>query len=63
MADQSTPEPVMIAEGVRTILAAVVAAGWIVIPDVTINAIVSVVALAISVIGSWMARKRVTPTQ
>ena len=54
-------EPVAVAEAVRGVLVAVVAAGWLVIPDTTINLIVSAAGLALSVLGSVLARRKVTP--
>ena len=54
-------EPVAVAEVVRALLVAVVAAGWLVIPDTTINVIVSAAGLALSVLGTVLARRKVTP--
>lgn len=54
-------EPLAVAEAVRGVLVTVVAAGWLVIPDTTINIIVSVVGLAGSVVSTILARRRVTP--
>lgn len=54
-------EPVAVAEGVRALLVAAVAAGWVVIPDATINLIVSAAALLGSVATTWWARRRVVP--
>jgi hypothetical protein len=62
MVDRDNPiGPVAVAEAVRVALAAVVTAGWLVIPSATINAIVSTVAFVVSILGSVMARRRVTP--
>jgi hypothetical protein len=54
-------EPVAIAEGVRALLVAIVATGWVVIPDTTINIIVSAVGVAISVASTILARRKVVP--
>ncbi|WP_432845963.1 hypothetical protein ACQPXB_35820 [Amycolatopsis sp. CA-161197] len=54
-------EPVAIAEGVRALLVAIVATGWVVIPDTTINIVVSVVGFAISVVSTILARRKVVP--
>jgi predicted cation transporter len=55
-------EPVVTAEVVRGVLVAVVAAGWLVIPDATINLIVSGVMLVGSIVTTWWARRKVVPT-
>lgn len=55
-------EPVAIAEGVRALLVAIVAAGWFVIPDATINIVVSAVGFGLSVLMTILARRKVTPT-
>lgn len=60
-ATTGTTEPVAIAEGVRALLVAIVATGWVVIPDTTINIIVSVVGFAISVVSTILARRKVVP--
>lgn len=54
-------EPVVTAEVVRGGLVAVVAAGWIAIPDATINVIVSAVMFVLSVVATFVARRKVTP--
>ncbi|MBN9739519.1 hypothetical protein DMP23_00305 [Amycolatopsis sp. A1MSW2902] len=54
-------EPVSIAEAVRLVLVAVVAIGWWVIPDQTINVIVSAVGAILSVVSSVLVRRRVVP--
>ncbi|WP_409186504.1 hypothetical protein F9C11_20635 [Amycolatopsis sp. VS8301801F10] len=54
-------EPVAIAEAVRALLVAIVTAGWLVIPDTTINIVVSVVGFAGSVVSTILARRRVVP--
>ncbi|MEC3974726.1 hypothetical protein [Amycolatopsis sp. H20-H5] len=56
-----TSEPVAIAEAVRVVLAGIVTAGWLTIPDATINTIVSGLALALSILGSVLARRKVAP--
>ena len=62
-APKPTPssEPVVIAHAVTVILAAIVSAGWAVIPSDNINTIGSVVALAVASVGAVLARGRVTP--
>ncbi|MFI6308504.1 hypothetical protein ACIBCH_41980 [Amycolatopsis thailandensis] len=54
-------EPLAVAEAVRGVLVTIVAAGWVVIPDTTINLIVSGAALVGSVVSTVLARRRVTP--
>lgn len=54
-------EPLAVAEAVRGVLAAIVAAGWFIIPDATINVVVSFVGLLGSVVSTVLARRRVTP--
>ncbi|MCG3757364.1 hypothetical protein [Amycolatopsis sp. Poz14] len=54
-------EPVSVAEAVRLVLVAVVAIGWWVIPDQTINVIVSAVGAVLSVASSVLVRRRVVP--
>ena len=54
-------EPLAVAEAVRAVLVAVVAAGWLVIPDTTINLAVSLVGVLGSVVSTILARRRVTP--
>lgn len=54
-------EPLAVAEAVRGVLATVVAAGWLVIPDTTINVIVSAVGLLGSIASTILARRKVTP--
>lgn len=58
---RASTEPVSIAEAVRLVLVAVVAIGWWVIPDATVNIIVSAVCAVASVVGSVLARRRVVP--
>lgn len=55
-------EPLVLGEAVRGVLVAVVAAGWIAIPDATINLIVSAAGLVGSVITTWLTRRKVVPT-
>jgi hypothetical protein len=57
----ASSEPVVIAHAVTVILAAIVSAGWAVIPSDTINTVGSVVALAVASLGAVFARGRVTP--
>ncbi|MCG3750492.1 MULTISPECIES: hypothetical protein [Amycolatopsis] len=54
-------EPASIAEAVRLVLVAVVAIGWWVIPDQTINVIVSAVGTILSVVSSVLVRRPVVP--
>lgn len=54
-------EPLAVAEAVRGVLATVVAAGWLVIPDTTINVVVSTVGLLGSIASTILARRKVTP--
>ncbi|ANN16264.1 hypothetical protein SD37_11810 [Amycolatopsis orientalis] len=54
-------EPVVVAEAVRGVLVAVVAAGWLIIPDSTIAVIVSGVGLLGSIVSTIFARRRVSP--
>ncbi|MEV6905157.1 hypothetical protein [Amycolatopsis sp. NPDC051372] len=60
-AKTGTTEPVAIAEGVRAVLVAIVATGWVVIPDATVNIAVSTVGFAISVASTILARRKVIP--
>jgi hypothetical protein len=55
-------EPVAFGEAIRGVLVAAVAAGWVVIPDTTINLIVSAAGLVGSVVTTWWARRKVVPT-
>jgi hypothetical protein len=54
-------EPLAVAEAVRGVLATVVAAGWFVIPDTTINLVVSAVGLLGSIASTILTRRKVTP--
>lgn len=56
-------EPVIIAHAVTLILGALVTAGWVALPNATIDTIGTVVALALSTVAAVMARARVTPVQ
>lgn len=56
-----TGEPVVIGHAVTVILAALVTAGWVSIPNTTIDAIGTIIALALSTVGAVLARARVTP--
>ncbi|MFD6072822.1 hypothetical protein [Amycolatopsis lurida] len=56
-------EPLAVAEAVRGVLVAVVATGWLVIPDSTIALIVSGVGLIGSIVSTILARRRVTPVK
>lgn len=60
--DGKTAEPVAIAHAVTVILSAIVAYGWVAIPDPTINAVGSVLAFVLSAVGAFIARSKVTPT-
>lgn len=55
-------EPVVLGEAVRGVLVAIVGAGWVVIPDTTINLIVSAAGLVGSVVTTWLTRRKVVPT-
>ncbi|WP_410652119.1 hypothetical protein [Amycolatopsis sp. cmx-4-54] len=54
-------EPLAVAEAVRGVLVAIIAAGWFIIPDATINVVVSFVGLLGSVVSTVLARRRVSP--
>ncbi|ATY11558.1 hypothetical protein CU254_14645 [Amycolatopsis sp. AA4] len=54
-------EPVAIAEAVRGLLVAIVATGWAVIPDTTINIIVSAAGVLGSIASTILARRKVVP--
>lgn len=56
-----TGEPVVIAHAVTVILGALVTAGWVAIPNATIDTIGTVVALVLSTVGAVLARARVAP--
>lgn len=58
----ATSEPVLLSHTVTTILYAAVGAGWLTIPDPTINEIATVAALALSTVGALAARARVSPS-
>lgn len=58
---QGTSEPVVLAHGVTTVLYAIVGAGWLVIPDKTIDIIGTVVAVVLATVGVLAARARVSP--
>lgn len=58
----TTSEPVVISHAVTTILYAVAGAGWLTIPDPTINTIGTIAALVISTVGTFAARAKVSPT-
>jgi len=59
---QGVSEPVLLAHAITTILAAAVAAGWIFIPDHTLNTIADGLAFVISTVGMLAARAKVSPT-
>lgn len=54
-------EPARLAEFVRTVLAALVAVGWLTINDGLINTIASLAALGFSALLTRFVRNRVTP--
>jgi len=58
---QGASEPVVLAHAVTTLLYATAAAGWLVIPDKTIDLIGTVLALVLAVAGTLAARARVSP--
>ncbi|MFD8496352.1 hypothetical protein [Amycolatopsis sp. NPDC059657] len=57
----ASTEPVRIAEGVRALLVAIIATGWVAIPDNTINVIISAVSFALSILSSVLVRRKVVP--
>lgn len=57
-----TPEPVLIAHAVHTLLAAAVATGWVMIPNRDIDIAVSVAGLLLSTVAAVATRARVSPT-
>jgi hypothetical protein len=59
--DARPGEPVMIAHVVQMLLAAAVTAGWVTIPDRTIDVVASAVGLALATVAAVIARSRVTP--
>lgn len=54
-------EPAMVAEAVRAVLVMLVTLGWITIDSETVNAIVSVVGVLLSIGLTIFVRSRVTP--
>lgn len=54
-------QPVGLAEVVRMIVLALVSAGWITVDDATVNTIVSVIGVAISIGLTWWTGRKVTP--
>lgn len=54
-------EPAAVAEAARLILGALVATGWITIPDATVNAVVTLVGALASVGLTIWTRRRVSP--
>ncbi|PXY20318.1 hypothetical protein [Prauserella endophytica] len=61
LARLAATEPAQLAEGVRTVLVALVGVGWLTIDDVTVNAIVTVVGVIGSFVLTFLVRKNVTP--
>lgn len=57
----STPEPVLIAHAVTTLLVMLGGLGWFVIPNQTINAIGDIVLLLVATVGALIARGKVKP--
>lgn len=58
-----TGEPVIIGHAVTVILAALVTAGWIAIPNTLVDAIGTAVALVLATVGAVLARARVSPVK
>jgi hypothetical protein len=58
----ATSEPVRLAGLLTTALYAAAGAGWFVIPDKTIDLIGTIVAVVLSVVGTELARARVSPS-
>ncbi len=54
-------EPVIISHAITVILGALVTAGWVTIPNTTINAIGTVLVLVLSTVGAVIARAKVAP--
>lgn len=62
--EESKPgEPVAVAEVVRLGFAALAGVGWIVVPDVTVNLVATAVAAVVSIVATFLARRRVTPVK
>lgn len=58
-----TGEPVIIGHAVTVILAALVTAGWVAIPNTLIDAIGTAVALVLATVGAVLTRARVSPVK
>jgi hypothetical protein len=58
-----TREPVVIAHAVTVILGALVTAGWVAIPNTTIDTIGTVLALVLSTVAAISARSQVSPVK
>ena len=56
------PEPVLILDGVKAIVALAAVAGWITVDSATINSITSAGALVVFIVLSIVTRGKVTPT-
>lgn len=54
-------QPVGLSEVVRMIVVALVGAGWITLDDATVNTVVSVIGVAISIGLTWWTGRKVTP--
>lgn len=57
-----TSEPVRLAHGLTTVLYALAAAGWVVIPNATIDLIGTIAAFLLATVGAELARARVSPS-
>lgn len=57
----TSTEPAAVAELVRLVLVALVAAGWFTLPDAAVASIVSAVGVAASIALTWWTRRRVVP--
>lgn len=55
------PEPVAIAGAIQAVLAALVTLGWLNLDDATQSIIATAVAGVLSLITTYVARKKVTP--
>jgi hypothetical protein len=58
----TTSEPVVISHAITTILFAAAGAGWLTVPDTTIDTIGTIAAVVLSTIGAFAARAKVSPT-
>ena len=54
-------EPVALSQALTVLLSAAVTAGWVTIPDPTVNALATLLALVITTVSTLRARSKVTP--